>query len=62
MLIPIYPKCITPNPDVSADLSGFDVIKGTEVKQEIVVGEGRLCIRDAAVVTCKVRTWQKEKK
>lgn len=47
------PEFITPNPDVSADLSWVDVTKGAEPKQEIVVGEGRLCVGYAAVVTCR---------
>lgn len=38
---------------MSADLSWADVAKGTEVKKEIVVGEGRLCVGYAAVVTCR---------
>lgn len=37
--------------DVSADLAWVDVTKGTEVKQEIVVREGGLCVGYAAVVT-----------
>lgn len=55
MYCPIYPgpEFITPNPDVSADLSWADVTEGTEVKQEIVVREGRLRIGYAAVVTCR---------
>lgn len=32
-------------------LSWVDVIKGAELKQEVVVGEGRLCVGYAAVVT-----------
>lgn len=57
MFCPIYPRpvFITPNPDVSADLSWADVTKGTELKQEVVVREGCLCVGYAAVVT-----WSKE--
>lgn len=47
------PEFITQNPDVSAHLSLVDVTEGTEVKEEIVVGERHLCVGYAAVVTCR---------
>ena len=55
MFCSVYPgpELITANPDVSADLSWVDVTKGAELEQEIVVGEGRLCVGYAAVVTCR---------
>lgn len=64
MFCPVYPRpeFITLNPGVSADLSWFDVTKGTELKQEIVVGEGRLCVGYAAVVTCRGQRGNKTKK
>lgn len=38
---------------MSADLSWADVTEGAELKQEVVVGEGRLRVGYAAVVTCR---------
>lgn len=62
MFCAVYPGpgFITPNPDMSADLSWVDVTEGTELKQEIVVGEGRLRVGYAAVVTCggQRRQWK----
>lgn len=55
MFCPTYlgPGFISPKPSVSADLSWADVTKGAELKQEVVVGEGHLCVGNAAVVTCR---------
>lgn len=64
MFCPVYPRpeFITPNPDVSADLSWVDVTKGPELKQEIVVGEGSLCVGYTAVVTCRGQRGDKTEK
>lgn len=63
MFCPIHPRpvFITPNPDMSADLSWADVTKGTELQQEVVAGEGCLCVGHAAVVTCRVQRGNKTK-
>lgn len=47
------PEFITQKSDVSAHLSLVDVTEGTEVKEEVVVGERHLCVGYAAVVTCR---------